>query len=113
LQKPATDKVVELNQLETTLTNSETTRISAENSRVTAESSRVTAENARVTAELERQKNKPFNIKVTTPSSYVTGTLAETEVLRIEIPANSISDNSFLNLFIIWRIFVFTFSFWN
>ena len=41
---------------------------------------------------------KAFNVKVTTPSSYVTGTLAETEVLRIEIPANSISDNSFLNM---------------
>ena len=41
---------------------------------------------------------KSFNLKVTTPSSYVTGTLAETEVLRIEIPANSISDNSFLNM---------------
>ena len=98
LQKPATDKVEELNQLETTLTNSETTRISAENSRVTAESSRVTAENVRVAAELERQKNKPFNVKVTTPSSYVTGTLAETEVLRIEIPANSLSDSDVLRI---------------
>ena len=41
---------------------------------------------------------KSFNVKVTTPSSYVTGTTSETEVLRIEIPANSISDNSFLNM---------------
>lgn len=41
---------------------------------------------------------KSLNIKVTTPSSYVTGTTSETEVLRIEIPANSISDNSFLNM---------------
>lgn len=105
LQKPATDKIVELNTLENTLVNSENTRISnennrisAENSRVTAESSRVSAENARAAAELERQQNKAFNLKVTTPSSYVTGTLAETEVLRIEIPANSISDNSFLNM---------------
>ena len=45
---------------------------------------------------------KSFNVKVTTPSSYVTGTLAETEVLRIEIPANSISDNSFLNMPILY-----------
>ena len=45
---------------------------------------------------------KAFNVKVTTPSSYVTGTLAETEVLRIEIPANSISDNSFLNMPILY-----------
>lgn len=98
LQKPATDKVEVLNALETTLTNSENNRISAENSRVTAESLRVTAENARVAAELERQQNKSFNVKVTTPSSWVTGTMSETEVLRIEIPANSISDNSFLNM---------------
>ena len=76
----------------------ENNRISAENSRVTAESSRVIAENARVAAELERQQNKAFNIKVATPSSRVTGTTSETEVLRIEIPANSISDNSFLNM---------------
>lgn len=62
LQKPATDKVVELNTLESTLVNSENTRISnennrisAENSRVTAESARVTAENARVAAENERK----------------------------------------------------------
>ena len=109
LQKPATDKIVELNTLESTLVNSENTRISnennrisAENSRVTAESLRVTAENARAAAELERQQNKAFNIKVTTPSSYVTGILAETEVLRIEIPANSISDNSFLNMPILY-----------
>ena len=45
---------------------------------------------------------KAFNVKVTTPSSYVTGTISETEVLRIEIPANSISDNSFLNMPILY-----------
>ena len=87
---------------ENTRVSSENNRISAENSRVTAESSRVTAENARAAAEIERQKNKAFNVKVTTPSSYVTGTLAETQVLRIEIPANSISDNSFLNMPILY-----------
>ena len=41
---------------------------------------------------------KSFNIKVTTPSSYVTGTTAETEVLRIEIPANSLSENDILKI---------------
>lgn len=79
LQKPATDKVVELNELETALINSENTRISNENSRVSAE-------NARVIAELERQKNKPVNIKVTTPTSYVTNTVSETEVYRLPLP---------------------------
>ena len=41
---------------------------------------------------------KSLNVKITTPSSWVTGTTSETEVLRIEIPANSISENSFLNM---------------
>ena len=91
LQKPATDKVEVLNALETALTNSENNRISAENSRVTAE-------NARVAAELEREKNKGFNVKVTTPSSWVTGTMSETEVLRIEIPANSLSASDVLRI---------------
>ena len=79
LQKPATDKVVELNALETTLTNSESlrvqnentrassenirntneqTRINAENNRISAETSRVNSENTRVTAETERIANE-------------------------------------------------------
>ena len=45
---------------------------------------------------------KSLNIKVTTPSSWVIGTMTETEVLRIEIPANSISDNSFLKMPILY-----------
>ena len=45
---------------------------------------------------------KSFNLKVTTPTSWVTGTTAETEVLRIEIPANSINDNSFFNMPILY-----------
>ena len=98
LQKPATDKVVELNTLESTLVNSENTRISAENSRVTAESLRVSAENARAAAELERQQNKPFTAIVTTPSSWVTGTLSETEIYRFSIPANTISSESILSI---------------
>ena len=105
LQKPATDKIVELNTLESTLVNSENTRISnennrisAENSRVTAESLRVTAENARAAAEIERQKNKGFTVKVTTPSNWVTRTTSETEVLRIEIPANSLSASDVLRM---------------
>lgn len=41
---------------------------------------------------------KAFNVKVTTPSSYVTGTMSETEVLRIEIPANSLSASDVLRI---------------
>ena len=98
LQKPATDKVEELNTLENTLVDSENTRILNENNRISAENSRVTAENARATAELERQQNKTFNVKVTTPSSWVTGTLSETEIYRFSIPANTISSQSILSI---------------
>ena len=100
------------NNAETTRVNSENTRISNDNNRisaentrvsnesgrVTAENARVTAENARAAAELERQKNKAFNVKVTTPSSWVTGTLSETEIYRFSIPANTISSQSILSI---------------
>ena len=41
---------------------------------------------------------KAFNVKVTTPSNWVTGTTSETEVLRIEIPANSLSASDVLRI---------------
>lgn len=37
-----------------------------------------------------------YSLKVTTPSAYVTGTLSETEVLRVVIPANTFSANDVL-----------------
>ena len=58
LQKPATDKVIELNALETTLTNSESLRVQNENTRVTAESARINAENTRATNETQRISNE-------------------------------------------------------
>lgn len=61
LQKPATDKLVELNELAVVLGNNErlrvqneNTRVSSENTRNTNEQSRVNAENNRVTAETSR-----------------------------------------------------------
>ena len=48
--------------------------------------------------DLNLKADKGLNIKITTPSSYVTGTLAETEVLRIEIPANSLSASDVLRI---------------
>ena len=47
---------------------------------------------------LNLKANKGLNIKITTPSNLVTGTLAETEVLRIEIPANSLSASDVLRI---------------
>ena len=41
---------------------------------------------------------KSFNVKVTTPSSWVTGTLSETEIYRFSIPANTISSESILSI---------------
>ena len=73
LQKPATDKVEELNTLENTLVNSENTRILNENSRVIAESSRVTAENARVIAENERKAALDLKLSIESPTT--TGTV--------------------------------------
>ena len=47
---------------------------------------------------LNLKADKGLNIKITTPSKWVTGTVAETEVLRIEIPANSLSDSDVLRI---------------
>jgi hypothetical protein len=47
---------------------------------------------------LALKQNAFYSLKVTTPSSYVTGTLSETEVLRVEIPANTFSDNDILKI---------------
>lgn len=47
---------------------------------------------------LDLKADKGLNIKITTPSSWVTGTTSETEVLRIEIPANSLSDSDVLRI---------------
>ena len=47
---------------------------------------------------LNSKQNKIYCLKVTTPSEYVTGTVSETEILKIEIPANTFSDNDVLNI---------------
>lgn len=47
---------------------------------------------------LIQKPDKDLNIKITTPSSYVTGTTSETEVLRIEIPPNTLSANDILTI---------------
>lgn len=42
------------------------------------------------------KQNAFYSLKVTTPSLYVTGTLSETEVLKVTIPANTFSANDVL-----------------
>ena len=58
LQKPATDKVVELNQLETNLINSESLRVQNENTRISNEETRNTNEIDRSSSENSRQENE-------------------------------------------------------
>lgn len=47
---------------------------------------------------LDSKQNKIYSIKVTTPSLTVNGTVSETQVLRVEIPPNSLSLNEIINM---------------
>lgn len=53
---------------------------------------------AEVDAFLSLKANNFYSLKVTTPSAYVTGTLSETEVLRVEIPANTFRANDIIKI---------------
>lgn len=58
LQKPATDKVVELEALEVSLNNSESLRVQNENTRISNEEIRNTNETDRISSENLRQENE-------------------------------------------------------
>lgn len=47
---------------------------------------------------LDAKQDKAFSIKVTTPSSIVTGSVSEVEVLKVTIPPNSLSLNEIINM---------------
>ncbi|WP_324069815.1 MAG: hypothetical protein RSE15_04740 [Flavobacterium sp.] len=47
---------------------------------------------------LDTKQDKAFSIKVTTPSSIVTGSVSEVEVLKVTIPPNSLSLNEIINM---------------
>ena len=74
LQKPATDKVEELDALEATLTNSENLRVQNENTRKTSENTRNTNEQTRITSE-----NNRVTAENTRKSAETTRVNAETE----------------------------------
>lgn len=83
LQKPAADKLVELNELETALTTSENLRVQNENTRVsneetrnTNETDRVSSENSREENEVSRQENENARILSETERN-------DTEIVRI------------------------------
>ena len=63
LQKPATDKLVELNELETALTTSESLRVQNENARISNEEIRNTNETDRISYENSRQENEVSRIE--------------------------------------------------
>lgn len=83
LQKPATDKVEELDALEATLTNSENLRVQNENTRKTSEETRNSneidrsySENSRQENEVSRQENENVRILAETERN-------DTETVRI------------------------------
>lgn len=47
---------------------------------------------------LDSKQNKIYSLKVTTPSSIVTGSVSEVEVLKVTIPPNSLSLNEIINM---------------
>lgn len=47
---------------------------------------------------LDTKQDKAYNVKVTTPSSIVTGSVSEVEVLKVTIPPNSLSLNEIINM---------------
>lgn len=51
-----------------------------------------------IQTQLNNKANAKYVIKQTSASSAVTGTVAETQVLRVEIPANSLSLNEIINM---------------
>jgi hypothetical protein len=70
LQKPATDKAVELDALEMGLNNSESLRVQNENDRITNEQRRRNSENNRVIVETSRVNSE--NIRISNENSRVT-----------------------------------------
>lgn len=97
LQKPATDKVVELNTLETTLTNSENLRVQNENTRIsneeirdTNEIDRISSENSRQENEVSRQENENERILAETERN-------DTETVRISNENTRISSENSRN----------------
>jgi hypothetical protein len=98
LQKPATDKVVELNALEANLTNSESLRVQNENYRISNEEIRTTneidrssSENSRQENEVSRQENENVRILAETERK-------DTESIRISNENNRIAHEDIRNI---------------
>lgn len=97
LQKPATDKVEELDALELSLTNSESLRVQNENTRIsneeirnTNETDRSSSENLRQENEVSRQENENERILAETERN-------DTEIVRISNENTRISNENTRN----------------
>lgn len=97
LQKPATDKVVELDALELSLNNSENLRVQNENTRIsneeirnTNETDRISSENSRQENEVSRQENENERILAETERN-------DTETIRISNENTRISSENTRN----------------
>lgn len=87
LQKPATDKLVELNALETTLTNSENLRVLNENNRISNEEIRTTNETDRIYSENSRNTNEQS--RVNAENNRVTSENSRSNAENIRITAET------------------------
>jgi len=97
LQKPATDKVEELDALEATLTNSENLRVQNENTRKTSEETRNSNEIDRSYSENSRQENEVSRIENENVRILAETERNDTETVRISNENTRISNENTRN----------------
>lgn len=97
LQKPATDKVVELDALEISLNNSESLRVQNENARISNEEIRTTNENDRISSENSRQENEVSRQENENERILAETERNDTEIVRISNENTRISSENTRN----------------
>lgn len=97
LQKPATDKVEELDELEANLTNSENLRVQNENTRISNEEIRSTNEIDRSSSENSRQENEVSRIENENARILAETERNDTETVRISNENTRVSSENTRN----------------
>lgn len=97
LQKPATDKVVELDALELSLNNAESIRVQNENTRISNEETRNTNEIDRSSSENSRQENEVSRIENENARNLAETERNDTEIVRISNENTRISSENTRN----------------
>lgn len=97
LQKPATDKVVELDALELSLNTSESLRVQNENTRISNEEIRNTNETDRISFENSRQENEVSRQENENGRALAETERNDTEAVRISNENNRISSENTRN----------------